>query len=175
MSQERVRTDILGHETDVAYSTTWAGYAMVAMRMALGWVLFDAGVTRITDPNGSVANTFIAVSASNPFVGIFDVIGHAAAWLVDPLFSWGLAVSGAALIFGVAVRLSVAVGISLMVALWASNLPLEDGFLVDHHLVYAFVLFGLAAFGAGRVVGIDAYFEAHRVVQDRPWLRYLLG
>lgn len=175
MSQETVRTDILGHETSLTYSSTWAGYALVAMRIAVGWVLFDAGVTYISDPGSSVASAFLAVSPSNPFVGIFAFLGRSAAWLVDPLFGWGLAVSGAALIFGAAVRTSAAVGIALMVLQWASTLPLDDAFLVDHHLVYAFVLFGLTAFGSGRIVGLDAYFEAHRLVRDRPWLRYFLG
>ena len=175
MPRETVRTDILGHETSVAYSPTWAGYALVAMRMALGWVLFDHGVTHITDPTSSVAVTFLGVASSNPFAGVFEMLGRSAAWLVDPIFGWGFAVAGALIIFGAAVRLSAAIGASLMVAFWACHLPIENAFLVDHHLVYAFVLFGLATFGSGRIVGLDAYFEAHRLVRDRPWLRYLLG
>jgi thiosulfate dehydrogenase [quinone] large subunit len=42
-------------------------------------------------------------------------------------------------------------------------------------------LFGLLLFltiifvGAGRVLGIDAYIETTGVVENRTWLRYLLG
>ncbi|MFB6133254.1 MAG: hypothetical protein ABEJ44_07630 [Halanaeroarchaeum sp.] len=175
MPRETVHTDILGHETTVSYSSRWAGYALVAIRLAIGWVLFDAGVTYVFTPGNSVATELLAVPPSNPFGGIFAFLGQFAGWLVDPLFGWGLAVSGASLIFGAALRTSAGVGIVLSTLQWASALPLDGGFLVDHHLVYAFVLFGLAVFGAGRIVGLDAYFEAHRLVRDRPWLRYLLG
>jgi thiosulfate dehydrogenase [quinone] large subunit len=52
------------------------------------------------------------------------------------------------------------------------GLPLAHGWVVDSHLVYAVFLFGL---GAGRIVGVDEYLEATAVVQNNPWLRYLLG
>lgn len=175
MSQESVRTDVLGHESSVQYSRTWAGYALVAMRVSIGWVLFDAGVTRLTDPNWSVEEIFLGVSAANPFADAFAAFGHSLSWLLGPLVVWGLAVTGASLIFGAAVRVSAAVGAAIMLLLWLTSLPLGDATLVDYHLVYAFVLFALGAFGAGRVVGLDAYFEAHAAVQKRPWLRYLLG
>jgi thiosulfate dehydrogenase [quinone] large subunit len=41
--------------------------------------------------------------------------------------------------------------------------------------VYAILLFGLGAFGAGRILGLDAYLEDLEIVQSNPWLRYLLG
>ena len=175
MSQESVRTDVLGYESSVRYSRTWAGYALVAMRLSLGWVLFDAGVARITDPGWSAAGIFLGVPPANPFADLFAILGHSLAWLLGPLLVWGMAVTGATLIFGAAVRVSAAVGAGIMSLRWLTSLPLGDAFLVNHHLVYAFVLFSLGAFGAGRVVGLDAYFEGHPAVQQRPWLRYLLG
>lgn len=175
MSQESVRTDVLGHESSVRYSQTWAGYALVAMRLSLGWVLFDAGVTRITDPNWSAASIFLGVPPANPFADLFAILGDSLGWLLGPFIVWGMAVTGATLIFGAAVRVSAAVGAVIMSLLWLTSLPLGDAFLVDYHLVYALVLFALGAFGAGRVVGLDAYFEGHPVVRKRPWFRYLLG
>ena len=175
MSQESVRTDVLGHESSVQYSATWAGYALVATRLSLGWVLFDAGVGRITGPGWSVANLFLDVPPANPFADLFAILGHSLGWLLGPLLVWGMAVAGASLIFGAAVRVSAAVGIGIMSLFWLTSLPLEDAFLVNQYLVYVFVLFTLATFGAGRVVGLDAYFEGHPAVRSRPWLRYLLG
>lgn len=31
------------------------------------------------------------------------------------------------------------------------------------------------AFGAGRILGVDAYLERQSVVESTPWLKYLLG
>lgn len=175
MSQDRVQTDFLGHKSDVQYSPTWAGYALVSMRVALGWVFFDAGVTRLTDPTWSAANLFLSVPAGNPLTGLWTAVGHSLSWLLGPVVVWGLTVVGAALIFGAAVRLSAAVGASIMALLWATSLPLGNSLYVDQHTVYAFVLFGLCTFGAGRIAGLDAYFESASVVARHPWLRWLLG
>jgi thiosulfate dehydrogenase [quinone] large subunit len=56
-----------------------------------------------------------------------------------------------------------------------AGLPVAHGWVIDDHLVYAVLLFGLGAFGAGRILGVDAYVEDTGVVQSNPWLRYLLG
>lgn len=175
MSRETVRTNILGHESRVTYSPMLAGYALVAMRLAVGWIFFDAGMWRLSHPDRSVAALFLDVSSANPLSGVFGFLGRSVAWLIEPVFVWGLIVVGAALIFGLAVRLCAAIGTVLMGILWLANLPLGDAFLVDQHVVYVFVLVALVAFGAGRIVGLDAYFEAHPAVENRPWLRYLLG
>jgi len=56
-----------------------------------------------------------------------------------------------------------------------AGLPVAHGWVVDDHIVYAILLFGLGAFGAGRILGLDAYLEDLEIVQSNPWLRYLLG
>jgi thiosulfate dehydrogenase [quinone] large subunit len=56
-----------------------------------------------------------------------------------------------------------------------AGLPVAHGWVVDDHLVYAALLFGLGAVGAGRVLGLDAYIERLAVVRNNRWLRYLLG
>lgn len=61
----------------------------------------------------------------------------------------------------------------MMLLLWASSLPLEQG-IIDEHIVYIVVLFGLAALRAGCVVGLDSYLES-TVAKDNPWLRYLMS
>jgi len=42
-------------------------------------------------------------------------------------------------------------------------------------IVYAALLFGLGAIGAGRIIGVDEYPESTSIVENNPWLRYLLG
>lgn len=144
MSADSLVTAVLGHRAKIRYSRTWAGYALVGMRVAMGWVLFDAGVTPIVD-------------------------GHVT---VPALV---LSLSGFALIFGAAVRLSALAGAIVMALTWATHLPTENALLVDEHVIYVVVLFALGAYGAGRIAGLDAYFEAHPAVAERPWLLALLG
>ena len=55
------------------------------------------------------------------------------------------------------------------------GLPIAHGWVIDDHIVYAALLFGLGAFGAGRILGLDAYLERTSVVRNNPWLRYFLG
>jgi thiosulfate dehydrogenase [quinone] large subunit len=57
----------------------------------------------------------------------------------------------------------------------AQGLPVAHGWVVDDHIVYAVLLFGLGAFGAGRILGIDSYLEDTSFVQNNPWLRLFLG
>ena len=47
--------------------------------------------------------------------------------------------------------------------------------LFDSTLIYAIVFLAVAAFGAGRIIGLDRYVESMDVVARRPWLKYLLG
>jgi thiosulfate dehydrogenase [quinone] large subunit len=56
-----------------------------------------------------------------------------------------------------------------------AGLPLAHGWVVDDHLVYAALLFGLGAAGSGRILGVDAWLEELSVVQNNGWLRWLLG
>ncbi|MFB6124696.1 MAG: DoxX family protein [Halanaeroarchaeum sp.] len=175
MSSDTVRTDVLGHESSVQYSTTWAGYALVGMRVAIGWVFFDAGVNRLTDPTWSAGDVLLATRPENPLSGLWLGLGHAAPGLVGAILAWGLALVGIALLFGAAVRLSALLGGGLMVLLWAVSLPIDNALFVDEHVVYLLVLFALGAFGAGRIAGLDAYFEGSEWVRERPWLRSLLG
>jgi thiosulfate dehydrogenase [quinone] large subunit len=56
-----------------------------------------------------------------------------------------------------------------------AGLPLAHGWVVDDHLVYAVLLFGLGAFGAGRILGLDSYLEDMSFVRNNQWLRLLLG
>jgi thiosulfate dehydrogenase [quinone] large subunit len=55
-----------------------------------------------------------------------------------------------------------------------ARLPVAHGW-VDDHLVYAALLFGLGAFGAGRILGPDAAIERRGVVRSNPSVEYLLG
>jgi thiosulfate dehydrogenase [quinone] large subunit len=184
-----LNAELFGRETNFEYSEHWLGYAIIALRVTMGWVLFQGGITKLVtyldaDPaNNWTAAGYLAnaIPAGNPLAGFFaSMAGNP---LIDILNMWGLTLTGLALILGAFVRWSAFWGAVMMLFYWLAalqggllaGLPLEHGWVVDDHLVYAFLLFGLGAFGAGRILGLDASLEKLSVVQNNRWLRLFLG
>jgi thiosulfate dehydrogenase [quinone] large subunit len=184
-----METELFGRDVTFEYSERWIGYSLVIMRVAMGWVLFQGGVTKLItylDANpennwtaaGYLAN---AIPPGNPLTGFFAAM--AGNPLVDILNMWGLTLTGLGLILGAFVRWNAFWGAVMMLFYWLASLqggllaglPLAHGWVVDDHLVYAALLFGLGAIGSGRILGLDARIEASSVVRNNPWLRYLLG
>lgn len=185
----QLEADVLGHESNFEYSESTLGYAILALRLTMGWVLLQGGLTKLVtylDGNpetnwtaaGYLAN---AVPEGNPFMGAWSAM--AGNPLVDQLVMWGLTLTGVALILGAFVRWSAFWAALMMMLFWAAalqggpaaGLPLAHGWVVDDHVVYAALLFGLGAIGAGRIAGLDTYIEQLNVVQHNAWLKYLLG
>jgi thiosulfate dehydrogenase [quinone] large subunit len=181
--------ELLGRETHFEYSEHWLGYAIIALRVVMGWTLFQGGVTKLVtyldaDPaNNWTAAGFLnnAIPEGNPFVGMWGTM--AGSPLIDALVMWGLTLTGLGLIVGALVRWNAFWGAVMMLFFWAASLqggllaglPLAHGWVVDDHLVYAALLFGLGAIGAGRILGVDARLEELSIVQSNGWLRWLLG
>jgi thiosulfate dehydrogenase [quinone] large subunit len=55
------------------------------------------------------------------------------------------------------------------------GLPLAHGWVIDDHVVYAALLFGLGAAGAGRTLGVATHLEQFEFVKNNRVLRLLLG
>jgi thiosulfate dehydrogenase [quinone] large subunit len=173
---DAVEVEVLGTEAEVAYNRTATGYALLGLRLVMGWVFFYAGVTKVLDPGWTARGYLANVPEANPFGGVWATMAQPQYLAVlDPLNAWGLTLVGAALLLGAAVRWSAFWGAVMMLFYWASSLPLAHAVVVDSHVVYALLLFGLGAFGAGRVAGVDGLLEDTAFVEDRPRLRYLLG
>ncbi|MFB6073842.1 MAG: DoxX family protein [Haloarculaceae archaeon] len=179
MSTRRLQADVFGRQTDFEYSETWIGYATVALRVVMGRVLLYPGIQHLSGMAGFKAATAGTVqgaanSAGNPWSFLFKpMVGMEG--ILAPLNAWGLFLVGLALILGVAVRWSAFWGAVMMLFYWAASFPLQHSLIVDDHVVYAFLLFGLGAFGAGRILGLDARIEKTGVVRNNPWLKYFLG
>jgi thiosulfate dehydrogenase [quinone] large subunit len=181
--------ELLGRKTDFEYSETWIGYAVLALRVTMGWVLLQGGVTKlITYLDGNPETSWTAagflqhaIPEGNPFMGMWGSM--AGSPLIDQLVMWGLTLTGLGLIVGAAVRWNAFWGAVMMLFFWAASLegglmaglPLAHGWVVDDHLIYAALLFGLGAIGAGRILGLDDYIEDLDIVKQNAWLRYLLG
>jgi thiosulfate dehydrogenase [quinone] large subunit len=182
MTVHRLETNMLGHEVAVDYSAQWLGYAVVFMRIAMGWILFQGGITKVLDPSWSAAGFLLhGIPEGNPLAGMFaSMAGNP---MIDFLNAWGLTLTGLGLMLGALVRWNAFWGAIMMLFYWAASLtggiseffPIAHGWFVDDHMVYAVLLFGLGAFGAGRILGVDAYLEKSKVVKGNGWLKVLLG
>ncbi|KAB1189012.1 MULTISPECIES: DoxX family protein [Haloferax] len=188
-SSRVLETKLFGQDVTFEYSERWVGLSLFIMRIVMGWTLFQGGVTKLVtyldaDPsNNWTAAGFLAnaIPPGNPLAGLW--MSMAGNPLIDQLNMWGLTLTGLALILGAFVRFSAFWGAIMMLFYWAAaleggilaGLPLAHGWVVDDHIVYAVLLFGLGAFGAGRILGVDAYLENLEFVKKNRWMSLVMG
>lgn len=186
-AERTLDTELFGQPITFNYSETWIGYSILSLRLLMAYVFLAAGIEKLVDPEWSASGYLnpqsgFGVIESNPLAGVFADLAAQAGW-VDPLVIWGQILIGLALLFGVLVRFAVFWGAFQMVLFWLAaleggllaGLPVAHGYIVDSSLVYAFLLFGLGAVGAGRIIGLDSRLEQSGIVEKNPRLRYLLG
>lgn len=180
METRTLETEIFGRKIEFDYSENRVGYSLLLMRLSIGWIMFQGGLTKIMDPTWTAAGYLNNIPAGNPF-GFWSMM--AGVPMVDMLVTWGLLLTGLGLIFGALFRWSAFWASVMNLMFWASSLegglmqglPIAHGWVIDSHIVYIMLLFGLAAFGAGRILGVDQYLEQYDFVQEHDWLNYLLG
>lgn len=157
-------------------------YAIVGLRIVMGWILFQGGITKVLDPSWTAEGFLLnVIPEGNPLTSFFTSMAGVPA--VDLLVQWGLTLTGLGLILGALVRWNAFWAAVMMIMFWAAALqgglgeflPLAHGWVVDDHILYAVLLFGLDALGTGRVLGVDKYLENTSFVQNNRWLKYLLG
>ncbi len=188
-SERTLRSELLGREVDFNYSETWLAYSMLGLRVVIAWVFLQAGLSKlldggIGDPLAWSSAGFLqnAIAEANPLSGLFLFFAEHGS-IVDPLVIFGQILIGVALLFGVFFRFAALMGAIQMLFFWTAawngglmvGFPMDNGYFIDSSFVYMLLLFGLGAWGAGRLLGIDRYLEETAVVRNNPWLRYLLG
>ncbi|WP_213455364.1 hypothetical protein [Rhizomonospora bruguierae] len=92
------------------------------------------------------------------------------AW-VDWVFMISLAVVGLALLLGIAMTLTAALGAAMLVVVWLSALPLVGAPVIDDRLVYALILIGIASTGAGLHFSLAPWWRDTALVRRLPLLR----
>jgi thiosulfate dehydrogenase [quinone] large subunit len=154
-------------------------YLWAATRLCLGWTFlwpfmdkaFGLGhETPSADAwfsGGNPTEGFLSHSAG-PFSGIYQSI--AGAGVVNVLFMVGLLAIGVALLLGVAMWPACVAGATMLMLMWTASLPPENNLFMDDHIIYAIVLIGLAAVGAGKTLGLGERWARTAVVQRYRWL-----
>lgn len=179
---EIVRHITLGEEPTEKAPRHPAAVAITAgvTRIALGWVFLWAFLDKtfglgFATPNegswlegGSPTDGFLS-HADGTFAGFFNSMAGGG-W-ADWLFMAGLLGIGVAFVLGIVVNIAAISGAVMLVLMWAAELPLENNPFMDDHLVYAAVMALLALLGAGRYLGLGAYWERLPIVKKVTILR----
>lgn len=188
-AERTLDTELFGRDVTFDYSETWLGYSMLGLRVVMAWVFLQAGLEKLADGGwtnlgGWSAEGFLVhgIDPANPFAPVFDFFANYLA-VVEPMVMFGQILVGLALLLGVLVRFAAFWGGLMMLLFWLASfqggfgagLPIEHGYVVTETLVYALLLFGLGAWGAGRILGVDSWLEEQPIVRNNPSLRYLLG
>ena len=130
---------------------------LLFLRLAMGWMMFYAGITKILNPNWSAAGY---LQGAKTFAVFYQwLAGPSIVPFINFVNEWGLTLLGASLILGIFVRLSSMLGVLLMLLYYipALSFPyVEHGYIVDEHIIYALVLLFFAVVRAGRIWGLDA-------------------
>ncbi len=171
----------LGKDIGINYSDKSVVYSILSLRIVMAWVFLQSGVQKLLDPTWTAGGFLGGISETNPFTGLWTLMAGAPA--VDPLVVYGQIFIGLGLLFGAFFRFSALMGGLQMLLFWMASLeagllaglPVAHGYVISQHIVYALILFGLGAFNAGRIYGVDNYLEETELVRKVPQLRYLLG
>lgn len=154
-------------------------YALAAARVLLGftflWAFFDKlfgwGVSTPAARawvNGGSPTTGFLKGVDGPFADLFHAISGQG-W-ADWLFMLGLLGIGAALLFGVAIRLAATTGFALLFMMWMASLPIKTNPLIDDHLVYATVLVAIC-YGLGEQKwSVGKWWQNLSFVKQNRWL-----
>jgi thiosulfate dehydrogenase [quinone] large subunit len=173
----------IGGLTVTGKAHSLSAWFVLALRLLFGFAFLNAGLEKVLEGSwtaqGYLAN--VAATNGNPLMGTFQWMA-ATPWFVsfvDVAVPWGEVAIGLALIVGAFVRLAAFFGAFMMLLFYFGNWSIEHG-VINSDLAYVLVFLAIAAFGAGRILGLDAYIERMDVggtplIEKYPALDYVLG
>jgi thiosulfate dehydrogenase [quinone] large subunit len=174
----------------VVVSTT-AARLLAVLRIGMGLIFGWAFLDKVFGLGYATSDKSAWINGGSPTKGFLSGIDHgpfqsmytswAGATWADWLFMLGLGGISVALLAGIGLRVAAASGSLLLLLMWAAEWPMAQhtnaGELtrstnpfLDDHLIYAIVLFTLAALYAGHTWGLGKRWAALPAVQRNPWL-----
>jgi thiosulfate dehydrogenase [quinone] large subunit len=189
MATNNLRTRVNEFESTVGGVTvsgkahSLSAWFVLALRLMMGYAFLYSGWDKITaaEPFSATGYLLNAVPAESPLVGPFHWMGSTP-WFADLLavaVPWGELLIGLGLLVGALTRLAAFFGAFMMLLFYFGNWEVAHG-LINGDFAYMLVFLSVAAFGAGRILGLDAYVEQYELdgetlVERYPRLRYVLG
>ncbi len=138
--------------------------SLFLMRVLLGWMYLYAGVTKVMKADWT-AGGYIKGVLLYQWMLQPEVLS-----IVNFMNKWGLTLLGISLILGVGMRISVRLGVLLMILYY---IPVMKMPYVDQHVVYSLSLVLLLVFGADKVWGMRGWLEEKRWVK-KSFLKWLV-
>jgi thiosulfate dehydrogenase [quinone] large subunit len=182
-SQEvELRSTIAGF-TATGKLHTLSVWFILALRLMMGVAFFYSGFDKVLSGSFSAGGYLTQGVPANgsPVADLFVAMGNSPAFVefVNVAVPWGEVLIGLGLIFGVLNRFAAFWGAFMMLLFYLGNWDIGHGY-INGDFAYMLVFLSVAAFGAGRILGLDAYIEQYDVggeplVERYPWTRYFLG
>ncbi|EMA68768.1 DoxX family protein [Halorubrum aidingense JCM 13560] len=155
---------------------------IVLLRASIGGMILFAGLGKISEWPFDAAGYLANVGSASPVSGLYAMMASSPALMefVNVFVPATQVLIGVALIAGAFVRLAALGGAMQMMLFYLGGWSGDVLALFDSTLIYAVVFLTVAAFGAGRILGLDAYIEKLEVggqalTEKFPALRYVLG
>ncbi|TKX74397.1 DoxX family protein [Halorubrum sp. GN11_10-6_MGM] len=162
---------------------TLSVWFILALRLMIGLAFFQSGLDKVLSGEFSAAGYLQNAPAANgsPAAGLFTAMGENALFVdfVNVAVPWGEVLIGLGVIVGFLTRLASFWGAFMMLLFYLGNWDISHGY-INGDFAYMLVFLSVAAFGAGRILGLDSFVEEYDVggqplVERYPWTRYLLG
>ena len=183
-------------ESSNTFSSTVGGYTVrgrahslsawfvLSLRLMMGYAFAYSGFTKLAAAEPFAAGGYLANVAAtngNPLADLFAWMGSTP-WFVEfanVAVPWGELFIGLGLLVGAFTRLAAFFGALMMLMFYLGNWDIAHG-VINGDFAYMLVFLAVAAFGAGRILGLDAYIEQYEVdgrplVEKYPVLEYILG
>ncbi|PAU82561.1 DoxX family protein [Halorubrum salipaludis] len=162
---------------------TLSVWFILALRLMMGLAFLQAGSSKLLGGEFSAAGYLQNAPAANgsPLADLFASMAQSPLFMdfVNVAVPWGQLFIGLGLIVGCLTRLAAFWGAFMMLLFYFGNWDIAHGY-INGDFAYLLVFLSVAAFGAGRIFGLDAYIEQYDIggtalVERYPWTRYFLG
>ena len=173
----------IGGMTVTGEAHSLSAWFILALRLMMGYAFLNAGLSKLLGPEPFSAQGYLlhGVAEASPLVGMYAWMGSTP-WFVDVVnvaVPFGQVAIGLGLLVGFMTRLAAFFGALMMFLFYFGNWSVEHG-LVNGDFAYLLVFLAVAAFGAGRILGLDSYVEQYEVggvplIEKYPALDYVLG
>ncbi len=159
-----------------------SAWFVLALRLVIGFAFFYSGFEKVLE--GFNAQSYLVNSAGangNPLEEMFLWMGQTP-WVVDFVniaVPWGEVAIGLGLLAGFMTRLAAFFGALMMLLFYFGNWDMAHG-PINSDFMYMLVFLSVAAFGAGRILGLDDYVEQYEIngqslIERYPLFEYILG
>lgn len=132
------------------------------LRIALGWMYFYAGATKLMNPEWSAAGYLQSAKTFHDFY-VF-LTSPSLLPVTNFVNEWGLTLLGVSLILGIGMRIAAPLGSVLMLLYYFPILQFPKigatSFLVDQHIIFALALLVLAFSASARAWSVAAHCKS---------------